>query len=380
MERIRKLYILVLLLSVVSVRAQELNFWQKVNRLLTTVNNIDTTYIYQPKQGFTLGAFTTIQKAGFDMTAKYTIYGKDGEAMHGVSIYTVKEQLSTKPGIELGYGKLIVGFGLEVGPRKAYKKRALGLNVLGKAWGLHLNYYKITNPFKSSLTIGEEGDEDYFHEEIMATESATLRSFSVDGYYVFNHKKFAYPAVYKAGLVQRRTTGSWMLTASFMRGSLHNSPRAALSSFNLLDCFTTMQISLGGGYSANFVCWHKEPVALRDKGLRNATINLTVLPVLTAFNYLKVLAYDYDEAGNCTGQTTTKAFGYPMPNFIGSAAFGMTLDRFFISTQFVYNWFYFLSSTVLLPKELLAPNYVDEFSFRGSFHDWKVKVLFTYKF
>lgn len=79
-----------------------------------------------------------------------------------------------------------------------------------------------------------------------------MRSFSIDGYYVFNNKRFAFPAAYKMSLVQRHTTGSWMLAARYMQGHLYNSPEAVWDSYNLLDCFSTMQASIGGGYSVNF--------------------------------------------------------------------------------------------------------------------------------
>lgn len=69
-----------------------------------------------------------------------------------------------------------------------------------------------------------------------------------------------------------------------------------------------------------------------------------------------------------------------MPNFIGSTAIGITLDRFFISTQFVYNCLYFRSSDAFKFNDLQISSQVNDLSFRGYFHDWKVKLLFTYKF
>jgi hypothetical protein len=207
-----------------------------------------------------------------------------------------------------------------------------------------------------------------------------MQCLYVDGYYVFNHKRFAYPAAYKAGLVQRRTSGSWMVTARYMHGKLYNSPAAALESFNFVDGLYTIQASLGGGYSANFVCWHRDPTDLRDKGLRNITINLTALPVITAVNYLKIKNYEYNENAEKVGEAVSKAFCYPMPNFVGGAAVAITLDRFFISTQFVYNCFYFRSSDAFRSGNLQIQSQVDDLSFRGSFHNWTAKLLFTYKF
>ena len=69
-----------------------------------------------------------------------------------------------------------------------------------------------------------------------------------------------------------------------------------------------------------------------------------------------------------------------MPNFIGTAALGMTLDRFFLSAQFSFNWFFFLSSSAYNIEKEKVPDIMDNISFRGSLHDWNLKILFSYKF
>ena len=45
-----------------------------------------------------------------------------------------------------------------------------------------------------------------------------------------------------------------------------------------------------------------------------------------------------------TTRITSKVMCYPMPNYIGSAAVGLTMGRVYFSTQFTYNRFYFRSS------------------------------------
>lgn len=378
----KRLFAIMLLFAALSVQAQELNFWQKVNNLLTIFPNIDSTYIYQPKQGFTLGMFSTVQQVGFDTKAKFNIHYDDGTKAAGVSNYSLIEQPSTKLGLELGYGKFVLGYGIEIGPKRAYKKRALGLNLLGKAWGLHCNYFRVSNTFQSSIKIGNPGDEHYMDDQILSTTPALLKYLSIDGYYVFNNKRFAYPAAYKAGLVQRKTAGSWMVTGRYMQGLLSNvpDPTVIYDYYNLLDYFATLQFSIGGGYSANFVCWHKDPTQIRDKGLRNLTINLTLLPVITVVNYMDIIKYEFTDNDEYYGSYSSKTFCYPMPNFIGGSAIGLTLDRFFISAQFAYDWFYFHSSQAINQDYFLFSPDLKNLILRGAFHNWNVKLLFTYKF
>ena len=376
----KKLLAVVFLFVAITTHAQEVGFWNKVNAFLTKPAVVDTAFVYQPKACFSLGLFSTAQKAGFDVDVNFKVKYADGTILPCVSTYSLSEDLCKKVGLDLGYGNVGFGYGLEVGPRSAQKKRSLGLNVKGKSWGVHVEYFSISNPFTTGIVIGEAGSPDYWEDQWTTEENALLKNITVDGYYVFNNKRFAYPAAYKIGLVQRRTAGSWLVTARYMQGSLYNSPEAALDTYNLLDCFSTLQASVGGGYSANFVLWHKDPTGLRDHGLRNVTLNLTAMPVITLANYLKTTSYAYDVEGHHTGDRVSKVWCYPMPNYIGSAAVSLTWDRLFFSTQFTYNRFYFRSRDVVDVSQLNVPDYVDDIGFRGVFHDWMLKGMLVYRF
>lgn len=375
----RSLLTTIILVVAIGVQAQVPTFWQKVNRFLTKPAVVDTTRIYQPRPCFSLGLFTTGQKAGFDVDVDFGILMGDDSSLPGNSYYYLGENLCKKIGLEVGYGNVGFGYGLEVGPRSASKKSSFAFNIVGKSWGVHLNYFKITNQFISGVSFGAEDDEDYIHDEFVSEEMAVLRNFSMDGYYVFNNKRFAYPAAYKMGLVQRRTAGSWMLTARYMQGDLYNSPEAAMDSYNMLDCFATMQASVGGGYSVNFVPWHRDPIGSRDEGLRNITINLTAMPVLTLFNYLKTTSYEYDDDLNLI-ENETKVMCYPVPNYIGSAAVSLTIGRVYFSTQFTYNRFFFRSRDAFNNSQFEIPEYLTDLDYRGIFHDWMLKGLLVYRF
>ena len=87
---------------------------------------------------------------------------------------------------------------------------------------------------------------------------------------------------------------------------------------------------MGGGYSVNFVPWHRDPVGPRDEGLRNLTVNLTAMPVITLFNHLKTTSYVYDDAIN--------------------------------------------------NSQLEIPDNLTDLDYRGIFHDWMLKGLVVYRF
>lgn len=367
-------------LAVMSSHAQDTSFWHKVKGIFARRAVVDTAYIYQPAPSFSVGLFGTLQQAGFDTNVNFRIDDGNNEPFPGVTSYWLSEDLCKKVGVEVGYGNINIGYGFEVGTKSATKKSSFAFNLLRKNWGVRINFFKITNPFTSGLTIGIDGDTYYQHDEYVSKELASLRSFTIDGYYVFNNKRFAYPATYKRSLLQRHTAGSWMLMARYKQGDLINSPEASLDSYNLLDCFSTMQASVGGGYSANIVLWHKDPVGPRDERLRNLTVNLTAMPELTLFNYLKIKSYNYNDDGVYTGDNVSKVLCYPMPNFIGSAAVSLTLGRVYFSTQFTYNMFYFRSRDAIEASQMNIPEYVKDLNFHGTFQDWMLKGLVVYRF
>ena len=160
----KKHFVIAFLLAAMTTQAQEITFWEKVNNMVTKYPGVDTTRIYQPKAGFSLGLFTTSQKAGFDVDDIFDIVDDEGNSMPATTTYSLSENLCDKIGLEVGYGKVILGYSLEVGPKSALKKRSLALNILGRSWGLHFNYFSISNPFKTGIELGQPESESYWHD------------------------------------------------------------------------------------------------------------------------------------------------------------------------------------------------------------------------
>ena len=134
----KKLIAIAFLFAAMSAHAQEIGFWNKVNAFLTKRAVVDTAFVYQPKAGFSLGLFSTGQKAGFDVDVDFKVKYADGTTLPCVSTYSLSENLCKKVGIDLGYGNVGFGYSLEVGPRSAQKKRSLGLNTSALATRLPL--------------------------------------------------------------------------------------------------------------------------------------------------------------------------------------------------------------------------------------------------
>ena len=115
----RLLLIIAIVLCTTFLQAQELTIWQKANHFLTKPAVVDTTRIYQPSPCFSLGLFTTGQKAGFDVDVNFMIDFANEQRLAGLSQYSLSENLCKKIGLEVGYGNVALGYSLEVGPRSA---------------------------------------------------------------------------------------------------------------------------------------------------------------------------------------------------------------------------------------------------------------------
>lgn len=74
---------------------------------------------------------------------------------------------------------------------------------------------------------------------------------SANGYYVFNHRRFSYPAALSQSYRQLRSAGSWMLALSLWKGSIEVGQSKALGNRPLN--LHLAQAGVGGGYGYNFV-------------------------------------------------------------------------------------------------------------------------------
>lgn len=143
----------------------------------------------------------------------------------------------------------------------AYRGLGLGLSVNpahlhGKDNDLEFNLSSYSNKIGGEVTFhsaktfsGTVTMDDVENYVGCGLVSHTI--LSANGYYVFNHRRFSYPAALSQSYHQLRSAGSWMLGLSFWGGSIKVEQSEALNnqSFNLY----LTQIGIGGGYGYNLV-------------------------------------------------------------------------------------------------------------------------------
>lgn len=354
--------------------------------------NIDTTRVYQLPARFCFALTSSAQKVGFfaysDLNLNLYTDGFSLSAPVETSTY-LGERVCKKIGFEVGYGSLSFGYDVEIGQKSAENKRSLSFGMTNLKWGVSVSYFGLSNYIISDMTIGKPGDVIYMDTTERSNGLGKLRNFNIDGYYVFNGKRFAYTATNTINVVQKHTTGSFMLTGRFMWSDLDTKEDMN----GLFEAYSTIQFAAGGGYSANIVLWNRNIVNNDDRTIRNLTWNITAMPVISFVNYLQTRAItEHIDAYGETASTEVKksdVWCYPSANLIGSSALSLTYGRFYFTSQFQLNFFYFNSQGAMNKNKFATPNLQAEgfnddiFSdvkLHGILYNWTLTAKLFYRF
>ena len=110
-----------------------------------------------------------------------------------------------------------------------------------------------------------------------------VRSVYINGYYVFNGRRYSQAAAYNQSVIQRRSAGSLLVGATWYQSSLDYSDYKNFA-FMLLSHdigkIKVHQANLGVGYGYNWV------------PLRGLVVNAMVMPTFSVYNRVKVYQYD----------------------------------------------------------------------------------------
>lgn len=336
-------------------------------------SRLDTAYIYHTPLRWTGGLETTHISSTVDLHSDVKESPLPGSgtlasAEYGMD-FSLQKRLYHKVGASFGYGGLSGGYGVEVGGRTRDRNSYFSLGLSGNSVGVQIQNYVIKEYIeKTGGPYGQNALSDY---------PGRLRDFAVDAYYVFNNRRFAYSAAYKGAKIQRRSVGSWMVSGRYLLGDLTVDERdkAFLEITDRLGRYTTNQVSLGGGYSFNWVLLHRDPTDWsKSKGLRNLTLNLTALPMASVYTHVD--SYHFQEKGKEPFQTHFD--GKLALALQAHAALGFCWDRFSVNVQAHYNRFGFDHATQTLRDQQRGLRYDVDSGAR--FQDLTAKVQFYVRF
>ena len=280
-------------------------------------------------------------------------------------IYTdqMTEALSQRAGFLLAVGRLGAGWSFELAPDSSQHSSTFTFAFRGNKFGMNINYLDFSQQIIESAWLTPMGIFDDTISYDTLPVGNRLRRLTIDGFYVFNTRRFA------GNLVQLRSAGSWMLAGRYMQSHLHLNP-----DYYPLANFGTVQFSIGCGYSYTWVPWSRAPRAGGRK-MQSLFLNGTVIPMLTLFNYLSI--DPYEELANALKSSDKRGiFCWPTPNILLNATVGYSWDRFYLGAQFNYNIFHFNTRNGISFDELYFPEEDMALGFMGILYEWNLGLKF----
>ena len=223
-------------------------------------NDIDTNYIEPQRYNFT----TMLQN-----TNTYEVYRIASDK--GQSI-TFAPEANIRIGPYFGWRWIFLGYTVDITHllQKSNDKRRqeYDLSLYSSMLGIDIYYRRTGNDYKiRQLYLGEGVNTDPIRGTGYDGLTSSIRGFNL--YYIFNHRRFSYPAAFSQSTIQRRSAGSPLLGIGYTRHTLEVNWKeladlvscrlgnhVKVDSTLMFDKIKYTDISVSGGYAYNWVFAH----------------------------------------------------------------------------------------------------------------------------
>lgn len=223
-------------------------------------SKLDTNYVEPQHYNFTV----MLQN-----TNTYEMYRLESRSGHSIT-FTPKPTIKLGP--YFGWRWVFLGYTLDLTHlHGGNNKREFDLSLYSSQIGIDLFYRKTGNDYRiRRMNLGDDIDTSPLHKVNFDGISASIKGFNL--YYIFNHRKFSYPAAFSQSTVQRRSCGSPLVGIGYTRHTLNvdwNKLNAVVSehlnqdiALSRLDSSLTFgkirytDVSFSGGYGYNWVFAH----------------------------------------------------------------------------------------------------------------------------
>lgn len=179
----------------------------KVYQQVKKFSHIDTTYVEAQKYNFT----AMIQNVN-----TYEIYQVSDN--QGQSI-RFSPRTSIKVGPYFGWRWIVLGYTIDFSHLASHQKQDFTLSIYSNQVGADLFYRKTGHDYRlRQIRLGNDIDTSPLVDIPFDGVYASIKGFNL--YYIFNHRKFSYPAAYSQSTRQLRSAGSALAGIGFTRHSL----------------------------------------------------------------------------------------------------------------------------------------------------------------
>ena len=250
----------------------------------SAVRGIDQRYIQVPEKPWAV-------------MVKYHVNDMDMRSLSSMSEEHMAERGETgdfnwetvfQPRYESSIGAWIGYRGYGLGYSYSFRRsqgRNFSIGMTGANYGLNLRTRRfMTNQIDINIWgHDEDGAFEFNNLPAQTWEDIKVKTAILDGFYMFNSKRFSYAAAYDQSTIQVRSAGSFMLGLMWFQTSLDYSARQNALFIQSMGDIGRIKIhegSIGVGYAFNWV-----PV-------RNLLINVTAMPMVALYNRTKIYRYD----------------------------------------------------------------------------------------
>lgn len=251
------LLVILTLLTVVYVsasrRQKEL---AKVSKVVRGFSAVDTNYIEPQRYNFTVMLQTTFN---------YDIYRL--RSYSGQSVLFSPDVLA-KLGPYIGWRWVFLGYTFDLKNLNftSKKKQEFEFSIYSSQVGVDLFYRRTGSDYKiRNVYMGK--DADVYLNDNISFDGLNVGITGANLYYIFNHKRFSYPAAFSQSTIQRKSCGSWMAGIGYTQNSLEldyeklkatiegsdHAGEAKLDSGFMFSSVNYLDVSLSVGYAYNYV-------------------------------------------------------------------------------------------------------------------------------
>ena len=206
------------------------------------IDGIDTAYIVRPQTKWTV-------------TARFNVSGSkiEAEGVDQGQHFKSEMKAARKATLSMAVSYLGLSLSAALNPAKMmgkYSDYELNFNSYGKRFGFDVIYQNAKN-------FSGWHDMDGRQRIELPDGMLSVKTLNVNTFYVFNSRRFSYPAAFSQSYIQRQSAGSFLLAASGM-GQHATLDFEGHESAKLISGKPEMQlkmtnIGIGGGYGYNYV-------------------------------------------------------------------------------------------------------------------------------
>lgn len=218
----------------------------------------DTNYVVRPEGKLTLKV--RLNQSGDDFHVKGDKEGVSSKADLNTSFKTT---------VSIGASYRGLSASLALNPAKwsgSYQDYEFNLAYYSSRLSLDASYHRSTS-LSGDIHRGDK--TEFLEAGDVKTKMANLAA-----YYVFNHRRFSYPAAFTQSYIQRRSAGSWLAGISYQGGSIETTEELKAKYPNAPNLNIHIGLlGIGGGYAYNWM--------LGKRWL----LHLSILPTFVIYNH-----------------------------------------------------------------------------------------------